>query len=493
MASSSTAPNRTANRDISTVLQNVLGTNVVYPTGIALSNSTPAHVAIVDSNGDQVVSFGGGTQYTNGGTPPANPIGPTLEFNNAGVWATVGSANPLPIVGTITANTPQSVVSTNNSSTATLTSGSVFTGTGDDCLNYSEIRVTVISNVASASDGLSIQQSSDNSNWDITDIYTVAANTGKTFVVPRQARYMRVVYTNGGTGQASFRLQAILNKSGTSASSQRPADAYTNETDLTQQQSFLMGYNGTTWDRLRSTIANGLSVDVTRLSALVAGAAVIGKVGIDQTTPGTTNLVALAANQSVNVAQINGVTTLMGNGATGTGSQRVTTASDNSAVALWGHGATAASVPANAVYGGRRGTTALPTAVTDGQNVGAMADKFGRQVMIPNGMRDIVLPMTQLTLTATTTETSLIAAVASTFNDLLSLVVINTSATATQVDFRDSTGGTIRLSLYVPAGDTRGVVFNTPMPQNAVNTAWTAKCGTSVSSIIITGNYVTNK
>jgi len=75
--------------------------------------------------------------------------------------------------------------------------------------------------------------------------------------------------------------------------------------------------------------------------------------------------------------------------------------------------------------------------------------------------------MTQLTLTASTTETTLVSAVSSTFIDLLSLVVINTSATATQVDFRDSTAGTIRLSLYIPAGDTRGVVFNTPMPQIA--------------------------
>lgn len=40
---------------------------------------------------------------------------------------------------------------------------------------------------------------------------------------------------------------------------------------------------------------------------------------------------SLAANQSVNVAQINGVTPLMGNGITGTGSPRVTIASDNTA------------------------------------------------------------------------------------------------------------------------------------------------------------------
>jgi hypothetical protein len=43
----------------------------------------------------------------------------------------------------------------------------------------------------------------------------------------------------------------------------------------------------------------------------------------------TPDSVALPANQSVNVAQVNGVATLMGNGATGTGSQRVTIASDN--------------------------------------------------------------------------------------------------------------------------------------------------------------------
>jgi hypothetical protein len=80
-------------------------------------------------------------------------------------------------------------------------------------------------------------------------------------------------------------------------------------------------------DQTTPGTTNGVQVN----AALPAGSAVIGKVSIDQTTPGTTNLVALAANQSVNVAQINGVTALMGNGTTGTGSQRVTIASDNTA------------------------------------------------------------------------------------------------------------------------------------------------------------------
>lgn len=83
-------------------------------------------------------------------------------------------------------------------------------------------------------------------------------------------------------------------------------------------------------DQTTPGTTNGVQVN----AALPAGSAVIGKVSIDQTTPGTTNLVALAANQSVNVAQINAVTPLMGNGVTGTGSQRVTVASDNTAFSV---------------------------------------------------------------------------------------------------------------------------------------------------------------
>ena len=64
-------------------------------------------------------------------------------------------------------------------------------------------------------------------------------------------------------------------------------------------------FNGTTWDRARGDITNGLDVDVTRLPALVAGSAIVGKVGIDQTTPGTTNLVALSAETTKVIGTVN--------------------------------------------------------------------------------------------------------------------------------------------------------------------------------------------
>lgn len=56
-----------------------------------------------------------------------------------------------------------------------------------------------------------------------------------------------------------------------------------------------------------------------------------------------------ATNLSTNVAQFNGVTPLMGNGASGTGAQRVSVSNDSSAIAGWGQGATGAAPPSGAV------------------------------------------------------------------------------------------------------------------------------------------------
>jgi len=54
--------------------------------------------------------------------------------------------------------------------------------------------------------------------------------------------------------------------------------------------SWLYGFNGTTWDQLQVDGSKYLKVAVQ--TATPAGTNVIGKVSIDQTTPGTTNLVA---------------------------------------------------------------------------------------------------------------------------------------------------------------------------------------------------------
>jgi len=60
---------------------------------------------------------------------------------------------------------------------------------------------------ASATDGFMVEQSIDNTNWDLqSGKTTVSANVGKGIKVAMVARYVRVKYINGGTAQTVFRL-----------------------------------------------------------------------------------------------------------------------------------------------------------------------------------------------------------------------------------------------------------------------------------------------
>lgn len=165
--------------------------------------------------------------------------------------AAMGTAgNPLVVSG----GGGGSVISAVNSSAAPLTGAAAFTGTAVNTLGYSCIVVSVFSDVASGTNGLSIQQSSNGTNWDITDAYTVAAGAATKIIVPRQATFARVVYTNGAGAQASFRLQTILDTNMPSASSVKPADGTSVENDYAEVLSANLVYNGATLDLTRSAI-----------------------------------------------------------------------------------------------------------------------------------------------------------------------------------------------------------------------------------------------
>lgn len=154
------------------------------------------------------------------------------------------------------ASTP-STVSDVNSTSSNLAGAAVFTGTAVDVTGYSSITVAVFSSHASATDGLSIQQSSNGTNWDILDVYSIPAVTGKTFGVQAAAKWLRVVYTNGATLTTSLRIQTILHAVMPRTASARPQDARTNDNDFEESTSYGMLYNGTTWDRARGSVAGG--------------------------------------------------------------------------------------------------------------------------------------------------------------------------------------------------------------------------------------------
>lgn len=133
------------------------------------------------------------------------------------------------------------MVDDNNSSAVSLAGDGVFTGWASSTLDYALIFITVYSDVISATDGLMIQQSSDSTNWDIEDNYTIPAASGKTFSIQPSAEYFRIVYTNGNTIQAEFRLQSILKKTNSKPSSHRVLDSVSGNDDAELVKAILTG------------------------------------------------------------------------------------------------------------------------------------------------------------------------------------------------------------------------------------------------------------
>ena len=112
---------------------------------------------------------------------------------------------------------PTQLVSALNSSSTLLSGDAVFTGTAEDVSAWSMITVFVHSDVASATKGLSLEISSDGTNWDRKKTVTATANASQTAFggvhsLAVVSRYFRVVYTNGSGGQSAFRLQTIYHR-----------------------------------------------------------------------------------------------------------------------------------------------------------------------------------------------------------------------------------------------------------------------------------------
>ena len=152
----------------------------------------------------------------------------------------------------------------------------------------------------------------------------------------------------------------------------------------------------------------------------------------------------------------------------------------------------AADSTSSPVKVGAQARTTNPTAVADADRVNFIADKLGKQVVV-GSIRD--LKANQITtITSSTAETTVVTAVASTFMDVYGVIVVNSSATASNISFKDSTGGTTRFNVYVPAGETRGFMLpeSGAVAQTTVNNNWTATSSASVASIIITMLTVKN-
>lgn len=184
----------------------------LYVLPIAPSIPTAGMTAIVmgwvtakaDSSGSPIVSYspaplefvldGVATQVEKDTVTPANTIPLPVEIIG-------GGASEVLLEG---------YVDPNNSSTTPLGAGGVFTGTAFEVTNYAAINVNVKSDVASATNGVKVEFSTDGTNWDHSHSTTYSAATGVGYIFNAEFKYARVVYTNGATPQGIFRLQTIF-------------------------------------------------------------------------------------------------------------------------------------------------------------------------------------------------------------------------------------------------------------------------------------------
>jgi hypothetical protein len=253
------------------------------------------------------------------------------------------------------------------------------------------------------------------------------------------------------------------------------------------------------------------------------------KVDGSAATQPVSGTVSITANSAVNVAQVNGVTTLMGNGVTGTGSQRVTVASDNTpfpvktdqtthgttdlvaaditkvagtaivtggvagSQSIGGTVATNVAITANPVNLGAQAVSSENAAVTTARQVQLVADLVGKLIVLPYANPENFVSGAITTAMTSTTTTSLVAAPAAGLrNYITQITVSNAHATVgTDIIIQDGSGGT---TLYtIPAAANYGgatLTFPTPLRQPTTATAlFCANVTTGASTKVSASGY----
>jgi hypothetical protein len=166
------------------------------------------------------------------------------------------------------------LVSANNSSTTPLGISGVFTGTGEDISKYAAINITVFTDQDSAINGLSLQWSSDNTNWDHTELYTITGNVPFVLQAMGEANYFRIVYTNGTTGQVTFRLHTILKTIPSIGEVQHLDESVADDSDAQLVRAILAGKQpGGDYTNVQTTTAGNLKVAIEEADTSATGLA----------------------------------------------------------------------------------------------------------------------------------------------------------------------------------------------------------------------------
>ena len=336
-------------------------------------------------------------------------------------------------------------VSIDNSSTSLLLASATFTGVAEEVAGYATASVFVFTDQASATDGLKLQHSTNGTNWDDTDSYTISASTGKQFSVPIHTRYFRVTYTNGGTNQGVFRLQTIFHNVTPKPSSHRILDTLTGENDAELVSAVAIAKRASgTFAPLASTNSDLLNISIGGSTATTA---IVGDKASD------------VVDDESNPLKIGGIA---------------------------------------------RNGTSNPSAVASGDRVSASFDTYGRLLVTPYQFRGAV--STAFVSLINGTETTLLGGTSGVFNDLVYVLASTTSTWggpgtngsaqgSIVVSIRSVRAGGIVTTITVPSAVEVPTVFHppVPIPQDEAGSSWTVDMdditGTTVN---IQGLFIKN-
>lgn len=479
---------------------------------VALTVGSNTYLAAITSTGSTTLNIAGGSGLLTGiaGSPSVSGSNPAAGSTGSAVPSSA-SYDGLNVGGTL------------RGQTGVNPSGSVYAAQTD----LSSVGgTTLVLGQAAMSASLPVAIASNQSAFPVS---INQATPGTTNLVDA-SNFPVTVDTNAGAAGASTLRVAIATggatplPTGAATSANQPTNSAQGATTSGQTGNLAMGAASTSAPSYSNGQTNPLSLDLAgnlRVNVVTGGAgggAVFGPTAVGSAAANPPVLLGGTANAgaagNVQVAKVDSsgnlyTSTVLAAGSAAIGSitntvfavTQGTAASLNATVVGTGTfavqaavpsvSATGSAVPADGDYLGLLAKTSNPTAASDGNLVGAMGDKLGRLVTVIGNVRDNKASNT-ITLSSTSSAT-LVAGIASTFNDIYGLIAANQSATGVTMTLSSSSGAT-GIPIYIPANDTRGFMLPSSdgLKQNTVNTNWTAALSAGSITVKATALYVKN-
>jgi len=165
---------------------------------------------------------------------------------------------------------PLGEVDTGNSTTTPLGISGVYTGTWHDVIDAIHIAVLVTSDVASSTDGVRVEWSSDGSTVLDADAFNLDAGATKIWTFGPHTKYYRVKYTNGTSAQSTFEISSIIKTAYQKSSSHRVQETISNEDDAELVKAVLTGEDSDgVFQNVRVNSSGELLTTVAKVSNVV--------------------------------------------------------------------------------------------------------------------------------------------------------------------------------------------------------------------------------